>query len=112
MILSAFTGKFLEYLMGADVLVVRRSEDLGNHARLVSGNVVARHLSAETGTHHAIDVVDMYETVGVECPLTSSDITTPIQLMHSVRFHIEFKDSLYNTIDDIIDAIFYLSKNE
>lgn len=109
-ILSTFTGKFLENLKGADVVVVRRSEDVANHARLVSGNVVARHLSASTGTHHAIDVVDMYETVGIDCPLTSSDITTPSQLTHSVRFNIDLKEPLTGSIDDLIDANPYVAK--
>ena len=58
-ILSTFTGKFLENLKCADAVVVRRSEDITNHSRLVSGNVIAKHLSPDIGTHHAIDVVDM-----------------------------------------------------
>ena len=109
-ILSTFTGKFLENLKNADVVVVRRSEDIANHARLVSGNVVARHLSPDTGTHHAIDVVDMYETIGINCPLTSSDITTPSQLTHSVRFNIELKEPLTESVEALIDAHVYISK--
>lgn len=109
-ILSTFSGKRLENLKQADVVVVRRSEDLGNHTRLVSGNVVARHLDPNTGTHHAIDVVDMYETVGIDCPLTSSDITTPSQLTHSVRFHIELKKPLSASIESCIDANPYIAK--
>lgn len=109
-ILGTFTGKCLENLKSADVVVVRRSEDIANHTRLVSGNVVARHLSPETGTHHAIDVVDMYETVGIVCPLTSSDITTPSQLTHSVRFNIELEEPLKESIEDMIDANPYVAK--
>ncbi len=109
-ILSTFTGAKLENLKQADVVVVRRSEDLGNHARLVSGNVVARHLSPFTGTHHAIDVVDMYDTIGIDCPLTSSDITTPSQLTHSVRFNIELKAPLEKSIDHYLDANPYIAK--
>lgn len=96
-ILSTLAGKKLENLDWADCVVVRRSEDLGNHERLVSANVVARHLDLQIGTHHAIDVTDMYKTIGVDCNLTSSDITTPSQLMHAVRFHL----SLKNKIDKI-----------
>jgi len=109
-ILSTFTGNKLENLKHADVVVVRRSEDLGNHARLVSGNVVARHLRPNTGTHHAIDVVDMYQTVGIDCPLTSSDITTPSQLTHSVRFNIEFKNPLTAEVESYIDANPFIAK--
>ncbi len=109
-ILSTFAGKSLENLKSADVVVVRRSEDISNHARLVSGNVVARHLSKTTGTHHAIDVVDMYETLGIKCPLTSSDITTPSQLMHSVRFNIELKRPLKESLESLVDKSAYVAK--
>ena len=109
-ILNTFTGARLENLKQADVVVVRRSEDLGNHNRLVSGNVVARHLSPSIGTHHAIDVVDMYKAMGVGCPLTSSDITTPSQLTHAVRFNIELKKPLTEPIESYIDANPFIAK--
>jgi glyceraldehyde-3-phosphate dehydrogenase (NAD(P)) len=101
-ILSTFCGNRLEHLAEADFVVVRRSEDLGNHQRLVSGNVVARHLDATIGTHHGIDVIDMFKTIGVDCNLTSSDITTPSQLTHSVRFNIQFKNGTPKNIDALI----------
>jgi len=101
-ILKTFAGDQLENLAQADVVVVRRSEDLGNHQRLVSANVVARHLDQDAGTHHSVDVIDMFKTKGIDCKLTSSDITTPSQLMHSVRFNITFKKSLQHKLDDLI----------
>ena len=52
----------------------------------------------------------MYETVGIDCPLTSSDITTPSQLTHSVRFHIELKRPLSASIESCIDANPYIAK--
>lgn len=90
-LLSTFSGHRLEALEAADFVIVRRSEDLGNHQRLVSANVVARHLDPHLGTHHSIDVLDLYKTVGIEFPVTSSDVTTPSQLMHGVRFNIRLK---------------------
>ena len=112
-LLQAFCGKKLEQLNHADVVVVRRSEDLGNHERLVSGNVVARHLDPMIGTHHAIDVVDMFKTLGVDCNLTSSDITTPSQLTHAVRFNIEFKEEhSLDTIDALIQNNKFLAKTK
>lgn len=101
-LLSLFAGKRLENLRKADIVVVRRSEDIGNHERLVSANVVARHLNPDIGTHHAIDVVDMFKTLGVSCALTSSDITTPSQLLHAVRFNIELINPLENDINKLI----------
>jgi glyceraldehyde-3-phosphate dehydrogenase type II len=100
-ILTSISGKRLENLASADFVVVRRSEDLGSHERLVSANVVARHLSPENGTHHAVDVVDMFNALGVSCKLSSSDITTPSQLMHAVRFQVQLKKALSKKEMDI-----------
>jgi glyceraldehyde-3-phosphate dehydrogenase type II len=103
-LLTTFCGNNLENLESADVVVVRRSEDLGNHERLVSANVVARHLDPQIGTHHAVDVLDMFKTKGIACNLTSSDITTPSQLMHAVRFNINLKEPLRSTVEGHIAA--------
>jgi glyceraldehyde-3-phosphate dehydrogenase (NAD(P)) len=92
-------------------VVVRRSEDLGNHQRLVSANVVARHLSEQTGTHHAIDVKDMFDSIDIKCNITSSDITTPSQLMHATRFNIKTKSAMSEKLfNDLIDANPFLAK--
>lgn len=101
-LLKTFCGNQLENLKQADVVVVRRSEDLGNHERLVTANVVARHLDEQAGTHHSVDVIDLYKTVGCPCALSSSDITTPSQLMHSVRFNIELKYELERPFQALI----------
>lgn len=97
-LISSLSNEKLTDLDFADFVVVRRSEDIGNHERLVGANVVARHLSDLNGTHHAIDVKDMYETIGIDCPITSSDITTPSQLMHATRFHLGFKTELNSKV--------------
>ena len=108
-ILHALTGNRLENLKKADMVVVRRSEDLGNHQRLVSANVVARHLDPTAGTHHSVDVIDLYKTRGIECQLTSSDITTPSQLMHSVRFNIELNAPLKEPVADLFNRQPFIS---
>jgi len=87
-LLSTFTGENLERHTASDFVVVRRSEDIGNHQRLVSANVVARHLDEQIGTHHSVDVVDLFATKKILPDVTSSDVTTPSQLMHAVRFNI------------------------
>lgn len=104
-LMRTFAGKKLENLKKADMVVVRRSEDIGNHERLVTANVVARHLDNKAGTHHSVDVIDMFRTIGVQAKFTSSsDITTPSQLMHSVRFNIELKTPLKHSIKDLIKS--------
>jgi glyceraldehyde-3-phosphate dehydrogenase (NAD(P)) len=94
-LLQLLSGNNFKNISHADFVVVRRSEDIGNHERLVSANVVARHLDENVGTHHAIDVKDMLSTVDIDIPITSSDITTPSQMLHTTRFNIELKEETY-----------------
>ncbi len=93
-IVQTLTNNNFSNLISGDFVVVRRSEDIGNHQRLVSANVVSRHMQNNVGTHHAIDVKDLFETKGIHLNLQSSDITTPSQLMHTVRFSLKLKDKL------------------
>lgn len=93
-LLHGLSGGDLSSIKHADMVVVRRSEDLGQHQRLVSANVVSRHVDITSGTHHGVDVKRLLETIGAQTPITTSDITTPSQLLHSIRFMIEFKSPL------------------
>ncbi|MBN2663032.1 MAG: hypothetical protein JXR68_05235 [Bacteroidales bacterium] len=93
-ILTTFCNNNLQNLISADFVIVRRSEDIGNHARLVSANVVARHISSIVGTHHSVDLIDLFKTIGLQPDIASSDITTPSQLMHAVRFNIKLKHQI------------------
>ena len=93
-VLSCFGGARLENIYEGDFVVVRRSEDLENHQRLVSASVVARHLDANIGTHHAIDAIDLLKTIGLNPKITSSDVTTPSQLLHTFRFNLTLKKTL------------------
>jgi len=109
-ILATFLDNNLSNLIEADFVIVRRSEDLGNHQRLVSANVVSRHLDDQTGTHHAIDVKDLFQTLNQELNIQSSDITTPSQLMHSVRFDIKTKAKInVEEIKKLIDENTFIS---
>ena len=102
-LITSICGEELTNLESSDFVIARRSEDLGNHERLVSANVVARHLDDRVGTHHAIDVIDLFQTIGKNITVTSSDITTPSQLMHAVRFNITLKKAL--NADQITEII-------
>lgn len=92
-LITTFTNNKISNFIEGDFVIVRRSEDLGNSERLVGANVLSRHLDSTIGTHHAIDVKDLFETKNVDLNIQSSDITTPSQLMHSVRFNLKFKEA-------------------
>lgn len=104
-ILNACSNEDFSMIKKADFVVVRRSEDISNHERLVTANVVARHLHPDIGTHHAIDVVDLLKTINISIPITSSDITTPSQLMHSSRFSITLRKPI-----DVVELTSRLKK--
>ena len=92
-LLRVLGGEGLGRLEEADLVCVRRSEDLGGRERLVGANVVSRHRDARHGTHHAADAARVYATLGLAPCVTSSDITTPSQLMHAVRFNVRLLTS-------------------
>ena len=90
-LITTLSGKNLADFGEGDFVIVRRSEDIGNHERLVGSNVISRHLNKMIGTHHAIDVKDLFNTKHINLNIQSSDITTPSQLMHTVRFNLKLK---------------------
>ena len=91
-LLQLFGGQDLENIVSADAVVVRRSDDIANSEKLVGANIVVRHCDETFGTHHGADLHSLFATVGITCDVTTSDITTPSQLMHAVRFAFELKD--------------------
>jgi glyceraldehyde-3-phosphate dehydrogenase type II len=102
-LITTSTNNKLSNFIEGDFVIVRRSEDLGNSQRLVGANVLSRHLNNIIGTHHAIDVKDLFQTKHTELNIQSSDITTPSQLMHSVRFNLKFRKA--PTSDEIEEFI-------
>ena len=87
-VLRWVAGDRLEHLKKADAVIVRRSEDLCHHERLVGGPVVARHRDAQHGTHLAVDIVDLFAQNGIQARVTTSDVTTQGQLLHTLRFQV------------------------
>ena len=102
-ILRIVAGAQLQELDEADLVVVRRSEDVGSHERLVAANVVARHRDQEAGTHHAVEARKVFSTIGATADVVSSDVTTPSQLMHAVRFCVRTRSKL---IEETLQARF------
>jgi hypothetical protein len=102
-LLATLAGSRLENLEEADLVCVRRSDDLGARERLVGASVVARHRDPEHGTHHATDAARVFATLDLAPTITSSDVTTPTQLMHAVRFHLRLREP--RTVDRLLAAL-------
>jgi glyceraldehyde-3-phosphate dehydrogenase (NAD(P)) len=93
-ILQLFGGQALANIKVADFVVVRRSEDLSGQDKLVGANVVVRHLDPRLGTHHAVDVQSLFSHHKSDLNITTSDVTTPSQLLHALRFNITLQTPL------------------
>lgn len=110
-LLKKYSGGDLRQIESSDFVMVRRSEDIGGHERLVNALVVARHRD-ENGTHHAVDARRLLNTIGVDLPITSSDITTPAQLMHGVRFNITTFDKCQLASNTLIASTAFFDSNK
>ena len=53
--------------------------------------------------------MDLFESIGISCELTSSDVTTPSQLMHAVRFNITLKQEFSESIPELISSNNFIS---
>jgi glyceraldehyde-3-phosphate dehydrogenase type II len=109
-LIQTFSNNNFSFFVEGDFVVVRRSEDLSNNERLVGANVISRHMEAEIGTHHAIDVKDLFSTIQLPLNIQSSDITTPSQLMHTVRFNIKLTKIVpLSEINQLIESNTFVS---
>jgi glyceraldehyde-3-phosphate dehydrogenase type II len=109
-LIQTFSNNNFSFFVEGDFVVVRRSEDLSNNERLVGANVISRHMEAEIGTHHAIDVKDLFSTIQLPLNIQSSDITTPSQLMHTVRFNIKLTNIVpLSEINQLIESNTFVS---
>lgn len=112
-LLQALAGANLDTLQSADFVIARRAEDIGNHERLVSGAVVARHRDADGGTHHADEVRRVFAARGANVALTTSSVTTPSQFLHAVRFNVRLSGSLtHDAIAAALDSADWLARTD
>lgn len=112
-VLRTLTDGHLDDVLHGDFVVARRSEDIGNHERLVAGNVVARHLDPVLGTHHAIDADAVLQVLGKSLPIQSSDITTPSQFMHATRFSLRLASApAVHEVQDRIERAAYVTSTQ
>lgn len=75
------------------VVCIRRGTDVGQAGKAPLSPHLSIH-DADEGTHHAHDVIDLYETTGLSLDLFSSAIKVPTQFMHTVWFQFELEDDV------------------
>jgi glyceraldehyde-3-phosphate dehydrogenase/erythrose-4-phosphate dehydrogenase len=91
-------------LEAARFLCIRRSNDISQDLGFVPSPTIDRHKDAEYGTHHARDVVHLYDTLGFRAQnVFSSAIKLNTQYMHTVHFSLRLKKP--TTKDAILESI-------
>ena len=82
------------------VVCIRRGTDVGQLGKAPLAPEVGGHEDPIAGTHHAVDVIELYRTKGVELDLFSSAIKVPTQYMHTLWFN--FTLSRETTQDEVL----------
>tara|TARA_Y100000593_G_C4258802_1_gene311090 strand:+ start:14 stop:1120 length:1107 start_codon:yes stop_codon:yes gene_type:complete len=94
--------KLSEVIRG-DFVCIRRANDLSQDDGFIASPHVSNH-NCKNGTHHAKDVVDLFDTSGITFKedLFSSAMKVNTQYMHIVRFNIEVEGKL--TKEKVLDS--------
>lgn len=104
-------GKHLK----SDLVYIRRSNDISQNTGCTPSIEVGDHTDdSGHGTHHAVDIHDLFKTVNNSYNITSSACKINSQLMHTMRFNITIDNTSHTfgqelTKEDVMEA---LSKND
>ena len=75
-------------LSEADFVYIRRSNDISQDSGITPSVEVGNHPEMTFGTHHAIDIHDIFRTVDKHYKVYSSACKVNSQLMHTMRYDI------------------------
>jgi len=94
-------------LYHGDFTCIRRANDISQDNDFIAGPVVGKHDNSRYGTHHAADVVRLFDR---DIPIFSSAMKINSQYMHTIRFNMIIKrDRGHDQTPDNIIAL--LQKN-
>jgi glyceraldehyde-3-phosphate dehydrogenase/erythrose-4-phosphate dehydrogenase len=80
---------------------LRRASDISQEKEFIAAPDVGAHKDAQFGTHHARDAWHLFETLGMDLNLFSSEIKLNTQYMHSIWFNLRVKRA--TTLDEVIE---------
>jgi len=73
-------------------ICIRRASDI-SQTSFIASPTVGKHDDNIYGTHHATDVVRLFETTGCNLNIFSSAVKVPTQYMHVIHFDLELQKS-------------------
>jgi glyceraldehyde-3-phosphate dehydrogenase (NAD(P)) len=80
---------------------LRRASDISQEKEFIAAPDVGAHKDAQFGTHHARDAWHLFETLGMDLNLFSSEIKLNTQYMHCIWFDLRVKRA--TTLDEVIE---------
>ena len=90
-------------IVDADFVCIRRANDISQVGGFIASPQVGSHKSAQYGSHHTMDAVDLIGTLGKKLKLYSSAMKLNTQYMHTIRFQIKLKGEY--SYDDILKKL-------
>jgi glyceraldehyde-3-phosphate dehydrogenase/erythrose-4-phosphate dehydrogenase len=82
---------------------LRRSSDISQEGEFIPAPQVGAHKDAHFGTHHARDAWHLFQTLGLDLNLFSSEIKLNTQYMHSIWFNLRVKRA--TTLDEVQEKL-------
>ncbi len=82
---------------------LRRSSDISQDGDFIPAPQVGKHKDSQFGTHHARDAWYLFQTLGLDLNLFSSEIKLNTQYMHSIWFNLRVKRAV--TLDDVLEKL-------
>jgi len=86
-------------------LCIRRANDISQVKSFIPAPEVGGHKDPQMGTHHAVDVNKLYQTVGVDLNVFSSALKLNTQYMHCIWYDLklDYKTNKEEVIQKFID---------
>ena len=80
---------------------LRRASDISQEGEFSPAPEVGRHKDEQFGTHHARDAWQLFQTIGYDLNVFSSEIKLNTQYMHSIWFDIRVKRA--TSVEEVIE---------
>ncbi|MBI3302807.1 MAG: hypothetical protein HYZ72_12145 [Deltaproteobacteria bacterium] len=88
-------------LLEGRFVCLRRASDISQEEEFIPAPEVGTHRDAHFGTHHARDAWHLFQMLGLELNLFSSETKINTQYMHSIWFNLRVKRA--TTLDEVLE---------
>jgi len=75
-------------------LCIRRANDISQVEKFIPSPEVGTHKDEKMGTHHAVDVHQLYKTLDIDLNVFSSALKLNTQYMHSIWYDLKLKNKI------------------